>query len=199
MRQPAQRDQCARGAAAVGPVPRRQLAVLRDGRGHHCAARCRRMHAQHDGSACQRTRRPRPPVTAGKEPSGADRKSPTMRFAASRDCETASVPAVRGLPNIREGRQLKSPIVVLGDSSDQRRRPGRHLGASQAGAEIPFAGGSVGCYPQNLRSAAVFGRGLHVRLALQGCGRHSGWMLDFVDQYEAFKRRDPRLGRGRVA
>jgi hypothetical protein len=31
-------------------------------------------------------------------------------------CETASVPAVRGLPNIREGRNWEIPEVVLGDS-----------------------------------------------------------------------------------
>jgi hypothetical protein len=31
-------------------------------------------------------------------------------------CETASVPAVRGLPNIREGRNWEIPNVVLGDS-----------------------------------------------------------------------------------
>ena len=31
-------------------------------------------------------------------------------------CETASVPAVRGLPNIREGRNWEIPNVMLGDS-----------------------------------------------------------------------------------
>ena len=31
-------------------------------------------------------------------------------------CETASVPDVRGLPNIREGRNWEIPNVVLGDS-----------------------------------------------------------------------------------
>jgi hypothetical protein len=31
-------------------------------------------------------------------------------------CETASVPAVRGLPNIREGRNWEIPNVILGDS-----------------------------------------------------------------------------------
>ncbi|WOH49382.1 hypothetical protein [Bradyrhizobium sp. sBnM-33] len=31
-------------------------------------------------------------------------------------CETAAVPAVRGLPNIREGRNWEIPHVVLGDS-----------------------------------------------------------------------------------
>ena len=31
-------------------------------------------------------------------------------------CETASVPAVRGLPNIREGRNWEIPNVLLGDS-----------------------------------------------------------------------------------
>jgi hypothetical protein len=31
-------------------------------------------------------------------------------------CETASVPAVQGLPNIREGRNWEIPNVVLGDS-----------------------------------------------------------------------------------
>lgn len=31
-------------------------------------------------------------------------------------CETASVPAVRALPNIREGRNWEIPNVVLGDS-----------------------------------------------------------------------------------
>ena len=31
-------------------------------------------------------------------------------------CETASVPAVRGFPNIREGRNWEIPNVVLGDS-----------------------------------------------------------------------------------
>ena len=31
-------------------------------------------------------------------------------------CETASVPAVRGLPNIAEGRNWEIPNVVLGDS-----------------------------------------------------------------------------------
>ena len=31
-------------------------------------------------------------------------------------CETASVPAVRGLPNIREGRNWEIPHVILGDS-----------------------------------------------------------------------------------
>jgi hypothetical protein len=31
-------------------------------------------------------------------------------------CETASVPAVRGLPDIREGRNWEIPNVVLGDS-----------------------------------------------------------------------------------
>ena len=31
-------------------------------------------------------------------------------------CETASVPAVRGLPNIREGRNWEIPNVIIGDS-----------------------------------------------------------------------------------
>ena len=31
-------------------------------------------------------------------------------------CDTASVPTVRGLPNIREGRNWEIPNVVLGDS-----------------------------------------------------------------------------------
>jgi len=31
-------------------------------------------------------------------------------------CETASVPAVRGLPNIREGRNWEIPNVILGDA-----------------------------------------------------------------------------------
>jgi hypothetical protein len=31
-------------------------------------------------------------------------------------CETACVPTVRGLPNIREGRNWEIPEVVLGDS-----------------------------------------------------------------------------------
>ena len=31
-------------------------------------------------------------------------------------CETASVPAVRRLPNIREGRNWEIPNVILGDS-----------------------------------------------------------------------------------
>ncbi len=31
-------------------------------------------------------------------------------------CETASVPAVHGLPNIREGRNWQIPNVILGDS-----------------------------------------------------------------------------------
>ena len=31
-------------------------------------------------------------------------------------CETASVPTVRALPNIREGRNWEIPKVVLGDS-----------------------------------------------------------------------------------
>ena len=31
-------------------------------------------------------------------------------------CATASVPAVRGLPNVREGRNWEIPNVVLGDS-----------------------------------------------------------------------------------
>ena len=31
-------------------------------------------------------------------------------------CETASVPAVHGLPNIREGRNWEIPNVLLGDS-----------------------------------------------------------------------------------
>jgi len=31
-------------------------------------------------------------------------------------CETASVPTVRGLPNVREGRNWEIPNVVLGDS-----------------------------------------------------------------------------------
>jgi hypothetical protein len=31
-------------------------------------------------------------------------------------CETASVPAVRALPNIREGRNWEIPNVVIGDS-----------------------------------------------------------------------------------
>jgi hypothetical protein len=31
-------------------------------------------------------------------------------------CETASVPAVRGLPNVREGRNWEIPHVMLGDS-----------------------------------------------------------------------------------
>ena len=31
-------------------------------------------------------------------------------------CKTVSVPAVRGLPNIREGRNWEIPNVVLGDS-----------------------------------------------------------------------------------
>ena len=36
-------------------------------------------------------------------------------------CETASVPAVRGLPNIREGRNWEIPNVVLGDITVHRR------------------------------------------------------------------------------
>ena len=31
-------------------------------------------------------------------------------------CETASVPAVRALPNVRQGRNWEIPNVVLGDS-----------------------------------------------------------------------------------
>ena len=31
-------------------------------------------------------------------------------------CATASVPAVRGLPNIRQGRNWEIPNVILGDS-----------------------------------------------------------------------------------
>jgi hypothetical protein len=31
-------------------------------------------------------------------------------------CETASVPVVRGLPNVREGRNWEIPNVILGDS-----------------------------------------------------------------------------------
>ena len=31
-------------------------------------------------------------------------------------CETASVPALRGLPNVREGRNWEIPNVILGDS-----------------------------------------------------------------------------------
>jgi hypothetical protein len=31
-------------------------------------------------------------------------------------CETASVPAVRALPNVREGRNWEIPNVILGDS-----------------------------------------------------------------------------------
>ena len=31
-------------------------------------------------------------------------------------CETATVPAVRGLPNIGEGRNWEIPNVILGDS-----------------------------------------------------------------------------------
>jgi hypothetical protein len=31
-------------------------------------------------------------------------------------CETASMPAVRALPNVREGRNWEIPNVVLGDS-----------------------------------------------------------------------------------
>jgi hypothetical protein len=31
-------------------------------------------------------------------------------------CETASVPVVRGLPNVRESRNWEIPNVVLGDS-----------------------------------------------------------------------------------
>jgi hypothetical protein len=31
-------------------------------------------------------------------------------------CETASVPAVRGLPNVRKGRNWEIPNVALGDS-----------------------------------------------------------------------------------
>lgn len=31
-------------------------------------------------------------------------------------CATASVPVVRGLPNIREGRNWEIPNVILGDS-----------------------------------------------------------------------------------
>jgi hypothetical protein len=31
-------------------------------------------------------------------------------------CETASVPTVRALPNVREGRNWEIPNVVLGDS-----------------------------------------------------------------------------------
>ena len=31
-------------------------------------------------------------------------------------CETASVPDVRGIPNIREGRNWEIPNVLLGDS-----------------------------------------------------------------------------------
>ena len=31
-------------------------------------------------------------------------------------CESASVPALRGLPNVREGRNWEIPNVILGDS-----------------------------------------------------------------------------------
>lgn len=31
-------------------------------------------------------------------------------------CETASVPAVRGFPNVREGRNWEIPNVIIGDS-----------------------------------------------------------------------------------
>ena len=80
-------------------------------------------------------------------------------------CETASVPAVRRLPNIREGRNWEIPNVDSRRQPDQRRRPRRDVGAPPAWTEIPSAGGSVGlCI--HLLSAAVFGRGIAIRLAL---------------------------------
>jgi AraC family transcriptional regulator of adaptative response/methylated-DNA-[protein]-cysteine methyltransferase len=39
--------------------------------------------------------------------------------------------------------------------------------------------------------AVVFGRGLRSQLASPGGSQYSGIMLELVDQYEAFKRRDP--------
>jgi AraC family transcriptional regulator of adaptative response/methylated-DNA-[protein]-cysteine methyltransferase len=40
-------------------------------------------------------------------------------------------------------------------------------------------------------SAVVSGPDIRIRVAFESGGRHSGRMLDFVAQYEAFKRRDP--------
>lgn len=39
-----------------------------------------------------------------------------MALRSEPGCETVSVPDVRGLPNIREGRNWEIPNVVLGDS-----------------------------------------------------------------------------------
>ena len=60
-------------------------------------------------------RRYRPAVTTGKTRT----ELTALADAALRSqpgCETASVPAVRGLPNIPEGRNWEIPNVVLGDS-----------------------------------------------------------------------------------
>lgn len=46
------------------------------------------------------------------------------------------------------------------------------------------------CLMASVRSV-VFGHGSQSQLALPGCSRYSGFMLEFADQYEAFRRRDP--------
>ncbi|WKA27348.1 hypothetical protein QUH67_27800 [Bradyrhizobium roseum] len=72
------------------------------------------MHAQHDRSARQRTRRPRPPVTTGKSQTELTQIADDA-LRGQPGCATASVPAVRGLSNIREGRNWEIPNVILGD------------------------------------------------------------------------------------
>nr|WP_187399239.1 hypothetical protein [Bradyrhizobium paxllaeri] len=73
------------------------------------------MHAQHDGSARQGAGRHRPAVTTGKTRAELTEIA-DQALRSQPGCETASVPAVRGLPNIREGRNWEIPNVFLGDS-----------------------------------------------------------------------------------
>jgi hypothetical protein len=59
-------------------------------------------------------------------------------------CETASVPAVRALPNVREGRNWEIPNVILGDSliSDVDRAVitvHRRLGRKYHLVELPLS------------------------------------------------------------
>lgn len=68
-----------------------------------------------DGSARGRPRKSRPAVTTGKSLAELTQIADDA-LRSQPGCETASVPAVRGLPNIREGRNWEIPNVVLGDS-----------------------------------------------------------------------------------